>query len=269
MVDWSSAKGLSSFMARQHFIGRRTLSPTVPKASRPVASSEPQAFARAAGRPPTRSPTNASGTGASSSSVHSKALIMPSAPLHDYRIRATIRERDDVTIQKAVSDPIGFLRTPQHAARQRSDRVRISYCAKVDGGIKWADARPAFPMVPSLPATIAAPAASRPRRFEETWLFVPREWFAERRQGRAGVRRRHVSVRPFPGSGHRPEDRGRRDPRGRRRGPAFGQTIRRCAPASRMFRGPSSDSHREKLLLKAERLRRSKPMWPCMPTIWT
>ena len=193
-------------------------------------------------------------------SVHSNAMIMPNTPLHDYRISATLRERDDVTIQKAVSDPIGFLRTPQHAARQRSDRVRISYCARVDGGIESGGRS----------ARISNGAVYfRDYRgtgsfwshgiFEETWLFVPRDWFVE--SGKvaqefdgatfqsdhflAGLMAQKIeAVATHAADTH---------------GPAFGQAIKTLrAGIEDTFAARSSDSHRKKLLVKAERLRRVK-----------
>jgi hypothetical protein len=69
-------------------------------------------------------------------SVHSDPIIVPNTPLHDYRSIALIRQRADVTITQAISDPMGFLRTPKRAGRLRSDRVRIAYCRRVDGGIE-------------------------------------------------------------------------------------------------------------------------------------
>jgi AraC-like DNA-binding protein len=193
-------------------------------------------------------------------SVHSKALIMPSTPLHDYRIRAKLRERDDITIQKAVSDPIGFLRTPQHAARQRSDRVRISYCAKVDGGIESGGRS----------ARISDGAVYfRDYRgtgsfwshglFEETWLFVPREWFAE-----GGKIMQEFDGATFQSDHFLAKMMAQKietvaTHAGDARGSAFGQAVRALRTGIEdVFAARASDSHREKLVMKAERLRRIK-----------
>jgi len=193
-------------------------------------------------------------------SVHSNAFIVPNTPLHDYRTRATLHERDDVSIQRAVSDPIGFVRTPQHVARHRADRVRISYCAKVDGGIESGGRA----------ARITNGAVYfRDYRgignfwshgvFEETWLFVPRDWFVESgkvTQGFDGaafqsdhflarlMAQKIEAVATHANDSH---------------DSSFHQAVKALRVGIEdIFAARSSDSHRKKLLMKAERLQQVK-----------
>lgn len=193
-------------------------------------------------------------------SVHSTAVIVPNTPLHDYRSRATLHERDDVSIQRAVSDPIGFLRTPQHVARHRSDRVRISYCAKVDGGIESGgrSARITNGTVYFRDYRGTGSFWSH-GVFEETWLFVPRDWFVE--SGKVAqafdgaifqsdhflarlMAQKIEAVATHANDGH---------------GSSFLQAIKALRVGIEdIFAARSSDSHRKKLLMKAERLQQVK-----------
>jgi len=191
-------------------------------------------------------------------STHSAPLVMPNTPLHDYRIAATLQERGEVTINQAVGDPMGFLRTPKHAARLRADRVRISYCRRVSGGIESGGKA----------AGIADGAVyfrdyRGPGRFwshsviDETWLFVPREWFVESGKATrdfdcavfqsdhflAGL----VAQRIKAVATHASDD------------AAFAEAVRGLrATVEDVFAARSSDSHRKMLQVKAERLRRVK-----------
>ena len=111
---------------------------------------------------------------------HSSPIAMPNTPVHDYRVTAKLQDRGEVTINQAMSDPIGFQRTPAHAANLRSDRVRISYCARVEGGIESGGTA-----APIADGAVYFRDYHGPGRFwshgplEETWLFVPRAWFLE------------------------------------------------------------------------------------------
>lgn len=113
-------------------------------------------------------------------SVHSEPIIVPNTPLHDYRSVALSRQRADVTITQAISDPMGFLRTPKRAGRLRSDRVRISYCRRVDGGIESGGKSARISDGAVYFRDYAGPGSFWTHDiFEETWLFVPRAWLVD------------------------------------------------------------------------------------------
>lgn len=189
--------------------------------------------------------------------AHSAVLAMPSTPVHDFRVTATLQLRGEVVINQAIMDPGGFLRTPRHAANLRTDCVRISYCARVDGGIESGGS--------------AARIADRSVYFrdyrgpgcfwshgavEETWLFVPREWLVE--SGKAAqlfdcavfqsdtfltglLAQRIQAVARH--ANDEPEQ--------------FDATIRNLrATIEDAFAARANESHRKTLLVKAERLRR-------------
>jgi len=190
--------------------------------------------------------------------THSSPLVMPNTPLHDYRVAANSREQGDVTIYQAICDPLGFMRTPRHAAALRSDRVRISYCRRVDGGIESGGK-----------ATRITDGAVYFRDykgagqfwshsvFEETWLFVPREWLAD--GGRA--------TWDFDGAVFQ-SDRFLRQLMAQRIGAiarhandeaGFANAVRGLRTTIEdVFAARSSDSHRKSLQIKADRLRQVK-----------
>lgn len=255
-----TAKGFSAFMPQRTLSSDRPASLPLRGSPNTRHSIEPQ------GTPPRRvttanvKPEARFAFWSDYVSPHSHALIMPSTPLHDYRTRATLRERDDVSIQRAVSDPIGFQRTPQHAARQRGDRVRISYCAKVDGGFESGGRS----------ARIANGSVFfRDYRgtgnfwshgvFEETWLFVPRDWFVESSK----------VVQAFDGAIFQSDHFLARlmaqkiEAVATHANDSHGSSFHQAIKALRLgiediFAARSSDSHRRKLLVKAERLQRIK-----------
>jgi AraC-like DNA-binding protein len=190
--------------------------------------------------------------------THSDALVMPNTPLHDYRAAATFHERDDVTVIQAVTDPLGFMRTPRHAAKLRADRVRISYCAQVDGGIESGGKA----------ARITNGAVYfRDYRgaghfwthgaIKETWMFVPREWLVD--SGK-------LVAASFDGAVFQEDPFLARLMAGRIQAVAnhagddtFADAIRNLRTGIEdIFAARSSDSHRKKLLVKTERLQRVK-----------
>ena len=189
---------------------------------------------------------------------HSDALVMPNTPLHDYRIAATLQERGEVTINQAISDPIGFVRTPRHAANLRADRVRISYCRRVDGGIESGGKAARIADGAVYFRDYRGPGRSWAHSvFEETWLFVPREWLVE--GGKA--------VREFDGAVFQSDhvlaglmaQRIEAVATHADDAAAFAEAVRGLrATVEDVFAARSSDSHRKMLQVKAERLRRVK-----------
>jgi AraC-like DNA-binding protein len=192
--------------------------------------------------------------------AHSTALIMPSTPVHDYRVKAVIRQHGAVTIQKAQLDPLGFARTPKHVAKERSDRVRISYCAKVDGGIE-SGGRSARIGDGAVYFRDYAGTGSfwSHAPITETWLFVPRDWLTDDQAvarhfdgavfqsdaflaGLMAERIEAVAAYADDSSGAGFEV----------------ATDRLRATIEDIFAAQVHDSHRQKLLQRAERLRRIK-----------
>ena len=190
--------------------------------------------------------------------TYSAPLVMPNTPVHDYRVAAHIREQGDVTIYQAVCDPLGFLRTPRHAAAARSDKVRISYCRRVDGGIESGgrSARITDGAVYFRDYQGTGQFWSH-SMFEETWLFVPRAWLTE--GGRA--------ARDFDGAVFQ-ADHFLSQMMAQRIGAitqhanddvAFADAVRGLRlTIDDVFAARSNDSHRRSLLVKADRLRRIK-----------
>jgi AraC-like DNA-binding protein len=191
-------------------------------------------------------------------SVHSDALIMPNTPTHDYRATATFYERDDVTVIEAVTDPLGYMRTPRHAANLRADRVRISYCARVDGGIESGGRAARI-----TDGAVYFRDYRGPGHFwshgshKETWMFVPREWLVDSGQ--------HVAS-SFDGAVFQDDPFLAALLASRIRAVAKHATDTGFADAIKglrtgiedIFAARHNTSHRRKLLVKAERLQRIK-----------
>jgi len=191
--------------------------------------------------------------------THSMPIVMPNTPAHDYRTIGKLQDRGDVTINQAVSDPLGFERTSRHAATLRSDRVRISYCAQVDGGIE--SGRTAAPITDG---AVYFRDYHGPGRFwthaplHETWLFVPRDWFVE---GGRAIRDFDCAV--FQSDGFLAGLLAQRikavaahaNDAAARFGEAV-QNLRRTIEDA--FAARTSESHRRSLRVKADRLRRIK-----------
>ena len=190
--------------------------------------------------------------------TYSAPLVMPNTPIHDYRVAANIREQGEITICQAINDPLGFLRTPGHAAALRSDKVRISYCRRVDGGIesggKAARISDGAVYFRDYQGTGQFWSHSV---FEETWLFVPREWLTD--GGRVTqdfdgtvFQSDHFLSRMMAGrieaiTRHAHDDIG------------FADAVRSLRAAIEdVFAARSSESHRRNLQRKAERLQRIK-----------
>lgn len=190
--------------------------------------------------------------------AHSAPLVMPNTPLHDYRVVANLREQGGININQAISDPLGFMRTAKHAATTRSDRVRISYCRRVDGGIESGGKA----------SRIGNGAVYfRDYRgtgqfwshsvFEEVWLFVPRVWMTD--GGKA--------TRDFDGAVFQSDhflsqlmaQRIEAVVRQRHDDTAFAHAVTGLRTTIEdVFAARSSDSHRVRLQVKADRLRRIK-----------
>jgi AraC-like DNA-binding protein len=192
--------------------------------------------------------------------VHSQAIAVPNTPLHDYRAIASFGERGDVTLMRAVQDPIGFLRTPRHAGLLRSDRVRISYCSRVDGGIESGGKSARIADGAVYFRDYRGPGVFWSHGIvEESWLFVPRAWLidsgkiaqdfdgavfqsdhflAKLMAQRIGMVAAHAN------------DAG---------GTGFSQAIGDLRGSIEdIFAARNSDSHRRKLLAKADQIRRVK-----------
>jgi AraC-like DNA-binding protein len=193
-------------------------------------------------------------------SAHSDPLIMPNTPLHDYRVSAMLGERDDVSVARSVSDPLGFMRTPRHAAHLRADRVRISHCARVDGGIESGGRA----------ARIADGAVyfrdyRGPGHFwshgpiEETWLFVPRDWLLESGKVASAFDGAVFQSDYFLAKLMADRIKAVVAHAGHADDAVFAEAVRGLRTCIEdIFAARISDSHRQKLLEKAERLRRVK-----------
>jgi len=190
--------------------------------------------------------------------THSAPLVMPNTPTHDYRVAANIREQGEITICRAINDPLGFLRTPRHAAALRSDKVRISYCRRVDGGIESGGKTTRISDGAVYFRDYQGPGHFWSHSvFEETWLFVPREWLTD--GGRVTqdfdgtvFQSDHFLSRMMAGrieaiTRHAHDDIG------------FADAVRSLRAAIEdVFAARSSESHRRNLQRKAERLQRIK-----------
>lgn len=189
-------------------------------------------------------------------SKHAEAVAISSTPLHDFRVAATLTERGDVTIAQAVIDPMCSVRTARHAANIRSDVVRISYGRRVDGGIESGGKA-----VPVSDGAVYFRDYRGPGYYwshsviDETWLYVPRDWLVQ--SGRiaegfdcavfqadsflARLMAQRIEAVANPANDDATFDRATLD-------------LRRMIEDA--FAARSSDSHRQALLVKADRLRR-------------
>lgn len=112
-----------------------------------------------------------------SMAAYSQAVVMPSTPVHDYRATASVRDRNEITIMQVTSDPLGLLRQPERVARECSDRVLLSYCSRVDGGIESGGRFARLSDGAVYFRDYRGPGGfwtHGPLR--EVWLLVPREW---------------------------------------------------------------------------------------------
>jgi len=107
---------------------------------------------------------------------YSQAFVVPSTPVHDYRATALVCERDDITIMQMASDPLGLLRAPAKLAHA-SDHVLLSSCIRGEGGIETVGR-----FVQISDGAVYVQDRRGQGSFwthaplKETWLFVPRDW---------------------------------------------------------------------------------------------